>query len=197
MRQYGFHPDCRATLCIPPEQIRCGMDIIPKLNIDRFAQLSAGDLFIFAHDAGACVAIKVMDPNSDGDTLVLPLGPAFPPNIICPTLMAPQGLTAISFEKDYTLRLPSLPRGWLAHEPAPDKHCLVVTQKGVFIRANWSAPNDQFRPCYVDIDSGAVVASSGGYRQYPKPAGIAAYAIEWTLLTNEKDHPRVILAYPT
>lgn len=54
------------------------MDITPALKVGRFAQLTPGDLFIFAHDSGSCVALKVVDPANDGDELILTLGPRFP-----------------------------------------------------------------------------------------------------------------------
>ncbi len=79
------------------------MDTAPALKIDRFAQLAPGDLFIFAHDIGSCVALKVVDPANDGDELILPLGPVFPAAVTGPTLMGPQAMTVVSFEKQYVL----------------------------------------------------------------------------------------------
>jgi hypothetical protein len=181
-----------ATLCFPRELLRIDMDITPKLKVDRFAQLASGDLFIFTHENGSCVALKVEDPANDGDKLILPLGPTFPAKIICPTLVGPQSMTVISFERDYILQLPPQASGWLTNEPSPDKHCLVVTDNGIYIRANWSRPDEPFRACYVDIKSGSIRANAS---QYAKPVGTPAYAIEWALLTNEKD-PRAILSYP-
>jgi hypothetical protein len=169
------------------------METTPKVRIDRFAQLSPGDLFIFAHENGMCVAIKVVDPANDDDMLVIPLGSTFPTNITCPTLMSEQTMTVIAFEKDYALRLPSQANGWCVDAPPPDKHCFAVTERGIYLRTNFAPTGNPFQACYVDIKSGAVLSNG---RQYILPIKPLVYAIEWGFFTNEKD-PRVILSYPT
>jgi hypothetical protein len=52
------------------------MKVSPSVVVTRFAQLAPGDLFMVPSAEEACVAMKVRDP--DGDSLMLPLGPAFP-----------------------------------------------------------------------------------------------------------------------
>jgi hypothetical protein len=168
------------------------MIITPKLKIDRFAQLQAGDLFIFVHKNGPCVALKVEDPANGGDTFIVPLGHLFPSHIAGPTLLHPEGVTVIAFEKNYVLRLPAHPAGWLTDEPPAETHCFVVTDSGVYLRVNWSLPGHSSRACYVDTSTGQIFSNG---HEYLRPRGTPAYAVEWALLTDEKE-PRVILSYP-
>jgi hypothetical protein len=172
------------------------MRMDPKVGVMRFEQLSPGDLFIYPYDEGSCVAMKVVDPTSDGDILMLPLGPMYPAGVTCPSLMHSPAATVISFGKEYTLRLPCRASGWLASPPPFDKHGIAVTEKGAYVRANRLPAENEFHACYVDMATGAVHVSGGGrFQQFAPPPRISAFAIEWEIVTVEKE-PRVILAYP-
>lgn len=168
------------------------MKVQPVLKVDRFAQLAPGDLFIFNHNNGSCMALKVADPANDGDKLILPLGPTFPAGISGPTLMSPQDMTVVSFGKDYTLKLPTEATGWVVSEPAPNLHCFVVNERGVYARANFAPPGKSFRWCFVEIGSGSILSKESSYIV---PASPRAYAIEWALVTDEAE-PRAIVSCP-
>jgi hypothetical protein len=168
------------------------MKVESMLKIDRFAQLAPGDLFIFIHKNESCVALKVVDPTNDGDKFILPLGPTFPAATYRPTLMGPKDMTVVSFGKDYTLKLPTQATGWLANEPGPNQHCFVVNERGVYVRANFAPSSEPIRWCYVDIGSGSILSND---RSYIEPVSPSAYAIDWTLLTNETE-PRDIVSAP-
>jgi hypothetical protein len=101
----------------------------------------------------------------------------------------------ISFEKNYTIRLPSHGGGWLTVEPPVDISCIVITDPGgIFFRANYGAL-DEFRPCYINMENGEIQTDRNA-RAYIVPPGIRAFAVEWELLTAEKE-ARPILSYPT
>ena len=171
------------------------MEILPKLNITRFAQLTAGDLFICTYEAGACVAMKVEDPI-DADPLMLLLGPAFPPEIDHPRLVGAPSVTVISYGSDYVLRLPADPSGWTAEEPQHSINCILITGSEAYFRGNGSPTDRAFHACYVNVATGRLHASGNGPNaRYAKPAGIRAFANTWSIVTTEAK-PRVILAYP-
>jgi hypothetical protein len=172
------------------------MRIDPKVAVMRFQQLSPGDLFIYPYTEGSCVAMQVVDPTSDGDILMLPLGPIFPPGFSCPSLIHGPAATVISFGKEYVLRLPCRANGWLIGPPSFDKHCIAITQTGAYIRANCRPPESGFHACYVDMATGVVHATgSGRFQEFAPPPGVLAFAVEWEIVTDEQE-PRVILTFP-
>jgi hypothetical protein len=168
------------------------VEIIRNPNVTRFGQLQPGELFFFAHQTGLCVALAVSDPANDGDKLAVPLGPIFPAAISCPTLMELSGTTVISFAKNYLFRLPASADGWLVAEPPPERTCFLVTDDGIYLRANFAPRGSDFRPCYIDITSGVICADQSR-RQYTRPRGIPAFAVRWEILTDEKE-PRLIMS---
>ena len=174
-------------------QVESNMDITPTVRVDRFAQIAPGDICILDYDGTTGIALKVEDPASFGDKLILPLGPPFPPGAVGPTLMAERNATVISFGKDYTLQLPVGPDGWTGTEPPPATSCVVLAGEGVYLRANFARQGHEFQGCYVELRTGRILSGAHAYR---RPPGIRAYAVKWSLLTNEKE-PRVILSHPS
>ena len=83
--------------------------------------------------------------------------------------------------------------------PPPDKPCFVLTAQGPLdhrrlLRANFS-PDAEFRPCYIDMKEGRILASTSQTRpSYLIQPSIFGYAVEWALLTKENE-PRFILSY--
>jgi hypothetical protein len=170
------------------------MLITPPLTITRFAQLTSGELFLSQFQETSFVALTVVDP--DGDMLMVPLGPGFPDGLDRPSLVRSLGANVISFGKKYELRLPAQPNGWRLTPPDPATHCIAVTEEGAFVRANFAPPPTEYRPCYVDLDSGRIVtAGQGRGAAYAEPRGLKAFAVEWEIITHE-EKPRRILAYP-
>ena len=168
------------------------MEVIGKLKVTRFAQTEPGDLLMYTARDGLFPAMTVTDPTNDGDRLVVIIGADFPQGMKYPSLMTPSATTVISFGKDYTLRLPSRVKGWVTAEPPDNVNCLVLADDGrLFLRANYG-PLEEFRPCYIDMDSGEIQTDRDA-RRYVVPAGIRAFAVEWDLLTIEKE-PRSILS---
>jgi len=173
------------------------MEITPKLTVTRFAQLDPGDLFIVPNGDEGFVAIVAEDPTQNGEKLMLTLGPTFPAGTSGPRLVHCAGMTVPSLAKAYVLRLPCQPGGWQANEPAPDKSCILVTERSAYWRANFdSARIGAFRACYIDIATGLVQTTGRApFQQFAMPGGPAAFAVAWEIATTEKE-PRVLLAYP-
>jgi hypothetical protein len=172
------------------------MQIEPGVTVARFEQLSPGDLFIYPQGEGSFVAMKVEDPTRDGDQLMLVMGPVFPAGLTWPSLVGAPAATVISFGKEYVLRLPSDASGWAAGSPSADTHCIGVTDKGAYVRANFLPAGNGFQACYADMATGRIEARGSGRSQsFAPPPGHVAFAIAWQLVTIEKE-PRVILACP-
>jgi hypothetical protein len=134
----------------------------------------------------------------DPQQAVLLLGPKFPPNYQAPHLLENLDLTAVSFGKDFAVRLPVTPEQWTEKEPPSDCNCLLSTDEGIYFRANGSpTPSQGFVRCFVDANSGVVVvdASMSPPGRFVTPPGIPAYAITWEIVTTEPE-PRTILKYP-
>jgi hypothetical protein len=171
------------------------MPIEPKLTITRFAQLAAGDLFIFEHPHGSCVALVASDPTQNGEKLVLSLGPSLPAGAIGPTLYGGVRATTVSFGKEFILRLPSRASGWCEREPPPETPSILVMGGAAYVRAN-RVPNPQFQPCYVNVETGVIFTRGQGLvEEFVRPPGSALFAVEWQLVTTESE-ARMILAYP-
>jgi len=166
----------------------------PKLRFCRFEELVSGDLFIYMHDKGSCVALKVVDPTQNDEPLLFPFGPAFPSGSDGSYLLPRQHVDVISYGKDYVLQLPSGERGWSQSEPAADVLCLLASDSGYFIRANCADRFGEFRPCFIDLKTGSILATDQGLASaFIRPRGPSAIAIEWQLITPEPE-PRVIFS---
>jgi len=72
--------------------------------------------FVYPHSGGSCLALKALNDEANGEQLILPLGPTYPPSTGGPRLIVPEGFTVISYGKDYILRLPSATDAW-SHAP--------------------------------------------------------------------------------
>ncbi len=174
------------------------MKVTPAVTVTRFAQLTGGELFLFEHASGACVGLVVEDPTQNGEKLILPLGPELPPHMSWPTLQSPRAFTAISFGKDFEVRLSTEPHGWTSTEPPPNVRTILVADDRAYFRANFGHDAETvglYRPCFVDLATGLICASGKGpHEQYNRPVGTAAFVIEWEITTSE-EKPRTILAY--
>jgi hypothetical protein len=174
------------------------MEITPAFKATRFAQLKQGELFIFSSESVSAVGLAAKDPARDGDMVMIPLGPALAPEMVA-RIVDGQHTAVVSFGAEYIVQLPSHAGGWSAEGPPPEKPCFVLSSQGsdpsqqkLYLRANFAPPGVGFKPCYVDMKDGRILAPGG---QYVAPPGISGYAIEWALLTKETE-PRVILSYP-
>ena len=107
------------------------MQRIPKVRIDRFAQLDPGDVFVYPRSGGSCLALKALDDEANGEQLILPLGPTYPPSTGGPRLIVPEGFTVISYGKDYTLRLPSATDAWSHRAPAVTRPALGALHRDI------------------------------------------------------------------
>jgi hypothetical protein len=163
------------------------LNIEPKLQITRFKQLSPGALFIFHQKKQAIVGLKVVVDG--GDELVLPLGPEDIPGHGPARLIQPNGMTVISFGKDYVLRLPTDAEGWSAEMPDGNTIAVVIEGGKAFFRANNSRITDKFDPCYVSISDGKL--QFGGLSQ---TLGIA---IRWEFAVKDSTGEfMTVLQYP-
>lgn len=170
------------------------LKIEPKLRLCEFEELSSGDLFIYFHDNGSCMALKAEDPTQNGEKLIVPLGPAFPNSVNGPYLLVGRQINVISFGKDWILRFPSHAEGWSRSEPGVNVPCILKTRDGCYLRANFSSRIAEFLPCYMDMSTGLIHASTGGLQdRFTRPAGAGMVAVEWELMTVEPK-PRLIFA---
>ena len=152
------------------------MNIVPRLSVTRIAQLQPGDLFVLPHGDEACIAMKVREP--DEAELMVALGPVLPDGLAHPSLITASAATVISFGKDFTLRLPSRAGAWRSVEPSPEIHCLVVTDQGVYVRANFVRREGRYKPCYIDMAAGLVVTDGrGAFQNYVAPPGHRGFAM--------------------
>jgi hypothetical protein len=135
---------------------------IPKVRIDRFAPLDPGDVFVYPHSGGSCLALKAVDDEANGEQLILPLGPTYPPSTGGPRLIVPEGFTVITYGKDYILRLPSATDAWSHRAPADDVFCVVVTSDETYFRANCGTPGG-FPTCFVraSVDQTPILSRHG------------------------------------
>lgn len=89
------------------------MKIVPDLKVTRYAQLKAGELFLYSHENGLSVAIAAANPVEHGDLYIVTLGPKFPAAMTCPTIHFPNGSSSLlSYGGDYVLRLPACSQAW-------------------------------------------------------------------------------------
>jgi hypothetical protein len=173
------------------------MDSTPKLKIDRFAQLHPGELFLFEYGNARCVGLVAEYRDPDPQNLLLPLGPIFPGNDPGPRLMSGH-FAAVSFGRDFTIRLPVDPKNWTDKEPDRDCNCLTLSENGLYFRANGNPdPDGRFVPCFLNAANGVVEVIQGSLPpgRFTRPAGTLAFALAWEILTTEAK-PRTILKYP-
>lgn len=160
----------------------------PKVTIDRFAKLNPGDIFVYLHSGGSCLALKVVAEDDSNAQLVLPLGPIYPPNILGPRLFRPAEFTAISYGKDYTLRLPGPTSAWRQDVPTEEVFCLAVDSDETYFRASFGPPGD-FRPCFVRASDGCLI--------YTSLPNIRAYVVEWKITVGEgEQYEQILVKHP-
>jgi hypothetical protein len=170
------------------------LKIEPTLRLCEFEELLPGDLFIYFHDNGSCVALKAEDPTQNGEKLIVPLGPTFPNSVNGPYPLPGRQINVISFGRDWILRFPSRADGWSRSEPSANVPCILKTRDGCYLRANFSSRTAEFLPCYIDMSTGLIQASTEGLQyQFTRPAGAGVVAVEWELMTVEPK-PRLIFA---
>jgi len=172
-----------------------------SLKVARLATLESGELFLFAHHSStgdtSCVGLVADYRDADPQKLFLLLGPQFPGHITGPHLITSIPATTISFGKNFAIRLPVDPDSWTETEPSHDCNCLLMTDGGVYFRANGNPiPGQGFTSCFVNADGGIVeVIPSLPPGRYARPPGTPAYAVKWEIVTTEPE-PRTILRYP-
>jgi hypothetical protein len=135
--------------------------------------------------------------DPDPQNLLLPLGPIFPGNDPGPRLMSGH-FAAVSFGRDFTIRLPVDPKNWTDKEPDRDCNCLTLSENGLYFRANGNPdPDGRFVPCFLNAANGVVEVIQGSLPpgRFTRPAGTLAFALAWEILTTEAE-PQTILKYP-
>jgi hypothetical protein len=172
------------------------MEMTPALRATRFSQLKPGELFIFPHDSSSVVALAAADPSRDGDLCAIPLGPALPPELIARIANLAGHTGVVSYGPEFVVQLPSRPDGWPVQVPPPDKACFVLSEQGLYLRANFYPEPPGFQACFVDMKDGKILTSSEMIRpEFLTPRNICGFAAEWALLTREAE-ARVILSCP-
>lgn len=170
----------------------CGMVDTHQVHVRRFAQLTAGDLFLLLDGHCRCVALCVDSPT-DSDKLMVPIGPNLPSHLKGPALVEGPRATVISFGTSFSVRLPVEPDSWMENEPGHDVPALAVTDEGgIYLRAQYAGFGSQPVYCFVSIADGTICANA---TSYTPPKGTKAYAIAWEFITTEAI-PRVIVKAP-
>jgi hypothetical protein len=173
---------------------RTVITVEPWLRSCRFNQLTAGDLFIYMHDNGSCIGLKVVDPTDNDEPLLLPFGPTFPNGLDGPYLLPRQNANVISFGKEYVLKLPVHAEGWSQLEPTKKHSAFLQLAKHISFEQIVLIDPVTFRACYVDLMTGRIqVKENGWHREVMRPPGAMGVALEWGLMTTEPE-PRVIFA---
>jgi hypothetical protein len=167
----------------------------PKIRVERFAKLQPGELIRFEINGISSIGLVCNYQDDEPEKLLLLLGPKFPTPVSHPTLVK-LNITAVSFGKDFLLRLPVDPSSWSEAEPNFDCNCLMVISDEIYFRAYGSSDPRGFVPCFINAKTGVVQVASGlPPGRYERPVGTAAYALSWEILTAELE-PRLILKYP-
>lgn len=161
------------------------MQVVPNVKVTRFEQLEPGDLFIMLYRDRSCLALKAVDQLGNGDKLILPLDPSFTKRALGPHLLGWQGATAVSFGRDYTVRLPTASEAWAIQAPEYDVFCLAVTSDHIYFRANFSTYENDFRACWVRAADGEVI--------YDRLPPIMAYALQWEIVIEDTTFPAQML----
>ncbi|HWE76109.1 MAG TPA: hypothetical protein VG328_23310 [Stellaceae bacterium] len=165
------------------------MEILPQCRAAQFAQVEPGSLCFMLHPEGQCADFIVHDPTA-GDKLHLPLGPAFPQDMRWPTLVGWGEMKLLSFGKEFDVLLPNSEAGWSFVEPSRETICLLLADDKLYLRANFLPHPNDFRACFVDLETGNVFCAGG---QYARPPGTAVFAIDWAFVTCE-ERPRTIFS---
>jgi hypothetical protein len=171
------------------------MLVSPKMKVERSAQLEAGELFLFDFDGEKFLGFMCdyRDPNQL--KLILPLGPKFTGHVDRPRLLN-INVTAISFEKEFAIRLPLSPLAWSETQPPNDQLCLFAVGTTVYFRADGASSGSIFAGCYIDVATGVVeTIPTPPPGRYQRPSGTGVYTTSWEIVTTEPE-PRLIQKYP-
>lgn len=162
------------------------MEMWPKLKAVRFAQLTAGDLFIFPFKEGSGFALKAIDPDAGGDTFILPLGPKFSSDDYQPRLSMETGATTVSFGKEFIFEFSEKADAWSTDEPDNQFYCAAAVESSIYLRVNGHAYPGRYQTCWVKLDDGVM--------KWGRLSGIVAYTVRWKiLLPQEGAPPRLVV----
>lgn len=165
------------------------MENTPKLTAERFEQLQGGDLFIIRFKSISFYALKVVPPDSGSKPFILPLGPTVPPMDYQPRLIPWQAETAVSFGKDFIIRLSAQPDSWATNEPELSVFCCALIGNEFFFRANCDPYPNMYQKCWVRVQDGVL--------NWNLPNGISAFCSKWDILLPQADcSPIQILQHP-
>lgn len=151
------------------------MKIEPNVKMSRFAKLRPGDLFIcFDYDA-SCLAMKGVDPEMDGDAIMLLLGPQLPAEMgKGPRVIRERSKSIVALGNDFVLRLPGDPKGWTNQPPPSDAACVLLLDDKAYIRANFGSRPGEVKMCWMEASTGVL--------RYDLPRGDAAYAVQFEIV---------------
>lgn len=144
------------------------MNIKPALTIEKFENLSPGDLFIFDWGTDSSVAIKIINPMENGRVLNLLIGPGEP------KIATEQPWDVISFGAHYTVQLPVTPEEWVLNEQTAGNANMGTNGNDVYFKLQ--LPSSVI---YVDIIKGEICRG--------KPSGILAYTKAWKIGRQDDD----------
>lgn len=151
------------------------MRIEPHVKMSRFAKLQSGDLFICFDFETACLAMKGVDPEMDGDAIILLFGPQLPTEMgKGPRVIGGRSSSVVALGNDFVLRLPGGPEGWTNQPPPSDTACVLLLDDKVHIRANFGSRPGEVKMCWVEASTGVL--------RYNQPHRDAAYAVDWEIV---------------
>jgi hypothetical protein len=151
------------------------MKIEPNIKMSRFAKLKAGDLLICFDYEVPCLAMKGVDPEMDGDAIILLLGPQLPMEMgNGPRVIGERNSSVVALGNDFVLRLPSRPEGWTNQPPPSDTACVLLLDDKAYIRANFGSRPGEVKMCWIEASTGVL--------RYQPPRGEAVYAFGWEIV---------------
>jgi hypothetical protein len=165
------------------------VDIIPELEVTRFEQLAAGDLFLCINGDRSFYALKTAHLKSlDGNGLVT-LGPAFADGFDESSIMPWQAATTLKIGKSYSILLSSNADAWRARGPYREPVWLAIAGKRAFVCTNGGPSPNHYFSCFVDVETGEVHEG--------RLPGISAFTSEWEIvLSSATGAPWSVMKFP-
>ena len=154
------------------------LDIIPSVSVGPSADLEPGTLFLVCEEGQQFFALKTMAMSAGNRDTTLILGPVFPYDIKTPTFVNYDVTNALSFGKDFSIRLSSDARFWSPRRTDQTSVWLAVAEDRKIICADGGSMGRSF-PCFVDLADG---------RAFEKAIGVPAlYTKSWEIVTELGD----------
>lgn len=161
------------------------MEIIPPFRMIPFGQVQPGDLFLFMDGRHQFYALKTTDDR----TPTVLLGPSFLEEARESFLLPWNTGMVLSLSKNFSILLPTEASAWSWSGSRRTPVWLGVAGDDTFICTNGGMARQHYFPCFVNVETGAVIE-----RSLP---GTSVYTDQWEIAVLGTHHPpRTILKFP-